>query len=349
MADAEMPSVPANYFQEQAGVLALSAVALSLRCVWRPTPNADVGIDGQLELFGQEGLSTGHVVAVQIKSGSSYLERGTEAEIYYYPQEKHRQYWAQFPIPVILAIHDPATNLIHWTDARRYLRADFTRKNKEIRVPRSQVLNSDSKTALFETCGAFDSPLLSVSEVAQRLASSRTRNHTFDISFLELFTLGKIDIGRKVFFNMDLCHQIACAKPPVVIGETEDEALVAEPSPCSEDYDFINEYVRFLVSQSLIYYDFYDFLIDWDERQVAPVFACPLTHRGREVQDYLNSLVRGDNHFHENLIRIEFLWHLPALVAEARYVSGVLLGRQKNGGTPTTDPPSSPAPSEGDN
>lgn len=84
----EAPKVPANYFQEQAGVLAVQAAALALRCVWRATPNADLGIDGQLELIAESGETTGKIVAVQIKSGKSYLDSTDGPNIIYYPGDK---------------------------------------------------------------------------------------------------------------------------------------------------------------------------------------------------------------------------------------------------------------------
>ena len=319
-----MPSVPGNYFQEQAGVLALFSIAQSLRCIWRPTPNADLGIDGQLELINQDGRSTGQVVAVQIKSGKSYVKRGDDLDIVYHPEQKHRLYWSSFPIPVMLAIHDPDANLIYWTDARRYLRSVFNRDSKAIKIPRLQVLNEAARAALLETCGAFDTPLLPVKEVAVRLASTRTKNSTFNISFLELFALGSIDIGRKLFFNIDLCLQIAELKPQPAIEQGEDALLVAVPTPSFEDYEFINQYIRFLVSQGLVYYDFYDFLVDWEERQVTPIFASPLTRRGREVQEYLNSLTNV-TWFSEHSVQIQFNHTLPLLLMEVEGVRKKLI------------------------
>lgn len=296
----ESPTIPSNYFQEQEGILAVQAAAFSLRSVWRPTPNADLGIDGQLELIAESGETTGKIVAVQIKSGDSYVKNNDGHDIVYYPGDKHRSYWANFPIPVILAIHDPKARRVNWVDARSYLR--HRADSKAIKVPLLQVLNASSRTALFETCGAFDSPMLPTEELGKRMASERTSNPNFNPSFIELFCFGLTDIGRKLFFNMDLYQQLTEAKGSILGGE--DELVITGPS--QEEYDFIDRYVRFLVSQNIVYYDFYDYLIDWNERQVAPVFLCPLTRRGHAVLEQVRQAKNNGVRLQEYPVRMAF-------------------------------------------
>ena len=59
---------------------------------------ADVGIDGQIEYVDKDGYATGRIIAVQIKSGKSFLkERG--ASWVFYPEKKHKFYWERFPLP----------------------------------------------------------------------------------------------------------------------------------------------------------------------------------------------------------------------------------------------------------
>ena len=101
----------------------------------RETIDADVGIDGQVEHVDDEGNCTGHVIAVQVKAGPSYLSKGDEETIHFYPEEKHRNYWRDFPVPVILAIVDTESQTTYWTDARRYLRSPLTSSEKAIRIP----------------------------------------------------------------------------------------------------------------------------------------------------------------------------------------------------------------------
>src|SRR5204863_8296968 len=100
-------------------------------------PNADVGIDGQIEFVDADGFASGLVVAVQVKSGASYL-RGDKETFIYQPSGKHANYWREFPVPVLLAIHDPESRTIYWTDARQQLRS--MQGDGAISIPRSQTV-----------------------------------------------------------------------------------------------------------------------------------------------------------------------------------------------------------------
>jgi hypothetical protein len=44
------PKIDSNYFQERAGVHQVGGILTSMFLIFRETPNADVGIDGQVEL-----------------------------------------------------------------------------------------------------------------------------------------------------------------------------------------------------------------------------------------------------------------------------------------------------------
>src|SRR5690349_21713482 len=95
------PNVSENYYKEREGVLKVALELNSYGYIFRETSNGDVGIDGQIEQVNEKGEATGKIVAAQIKSGNSYLvDKGDY--FWFYPQEKHRNYWCVFPLPVIL-------------------------------------------------------------------------------------------------------------------------------------------------------------------------------------------------------------------------------------------------------
>ena len=121
------PRVPDNAFTERAGVIAVDLAAVEARCVWRETSTRDVGIDGQIEHVSSEGVATGRIVAVQVKSGESYFADATATHVPYSPSEAHRVYWESHPIPVILALHHPGENKTFWMDARAQLCAMVAR------------------------------------------------------------------------------------------------------------------------------------------------------------------------------------------------------------------------------
>ena len=102
-----LPSAPQNYQQERLGITSVAMALTSLGVIWRETPMADVGIDGQIEHVSADGKATGRLLAAQVKSGPSYFhDHGSHW--HFYLDEKHRLYWERFPIPVIFFLHDPA-------------------------------------------------------------------------------------------------------------------------------------------------------------------------------------------------------------------------------------------------
>ena len=60
--------------QERLGVNAVAEAMAKVGQIWRETPMADVGIDGQIEYVSPEGFATGRMIAVQIKSGPSFFK-----------------------------------------------------------------------------------------------------------------------------------------------------------------------------------------------------------------------------------------------------------------------------------
>ena len=95
------PKVGDEAFTEQEGEIAVQSAVNRARCVWRKTSTRDVGIDGQIEYIDAEGNATGRIVAVQVKSGASYFPKGTDDDLTYPVPLKHRDYWRDFPLPVI--------------------------------------------------------------------------------------------------------------------------------------------------------------------------------------------------------------------------------------------------------
>ena len=62
-----LPKVSETHFTERLGVCAVERKLIEMRCIWRDTPNTDIGIDGQIEFVDSNGFSTGHLLAAQIK------------------------------------------------------------------------------------------------------------------------------------------------------------------------------------------------------------------------------------------------------------------------------------------
>jgi hypothetical protein len=269
------PSAPLNFEQERIGVSAVAHALAKLGLIWRETPMADVGIDGQVEFVSSEGKATGRLIAAQIKSGPSYLNNH-ETHWHYYPAEKHRLYWERFPLPVLLFLHNPEDDVTYWCDARQWLRSPKSSKEKYIAVPKNQKLQSASKNNLFETTGAEADVFLDLNEVLEAMLATQCTNASFPVSYFELFAFGLTNICRTLYFDMDVALHVAefnleAADAPTGVGVGETE------------HEFLFSYTQFIISQHLANIDFSDCLIDWIDRQMQPGFCAPLTRRGREL------------------------------------------------------------------
>jgi hypothetical protein len=270
-----MPTVAGSYIQERRGISAVASALAALGLIWRETPTGDVGIDGHVEYVDPRGLATGRLVALQVKSGLSYFkDRGTSWG--FVPDEKHRFYWEHYPLPVLLALHNPDSGVTYWTDARQQLQSPSAIPTKEILLPKEHTLQNCSPESLFAAFGVTGARFLSVPEVLAVLLNRRCANASFPVSYFELFAHGLTNLCRSLYFAMDLACSLA------------DHALDVQDAPGGlgvglEEHEFLFAYVRFMAEQSIADIQFWDCLIDWHEREMQPRFLAPLTSRGREL------------------------------------------------------------------
>lgn len=274
------PTVLPTYFQERAGVLRVAEQLNSRGLIFRETPNADVGIDGYVEQVDAAGQATGATIAVQIKSGASYLRDGGDSWLFY-PEAKHKAYWEMYPLPVVLMLHDPDSNEVYWTDARLQLRSD-QRKQSSLLVPKHPPLSESGAHDLFLSAGSQGDGLMPVDACLRAMALARNHDASFPLSHLDLFLEGLTDIGRKIFFSAGMCWDLAEVAIP-------DDALTGVGMGSAEQA-FLDSYLRFLVAQSLAHVDYSDVLVDLEHRNMFPTLLVPLTSRGRQLRDLCRTL-----------------------------------------------------------
>ncbi|WP_222890472.1 DUF4365 domain-containing protein [Enterobacter sp. C2] len=268
--------------QERLGVNAVAEAIAKIGQIWRETPMADVGIDGQIEYVSPEGFATGRMIAVQIKSGPSFFKE-SKGDWVFYPEEKHRFYWERFPLPVLIIIHNPETNLSYWQDARQVLRVAKSTDAKGITIPKSNVLQSTGAQTLFEGFAVIDQDFMSVEEVLDYLIKAKSNNASFPVSYFNLFCSGLTNICRSLYFGMDIA---------ITVAEVE---LHNQNSPFGvgmgdSEHNFLFEYIKFIVHQRIADVDFSDCMIDWYDRAMQPSFMAPLTSRGKELVRLIHEL-----------------------------------------------------------
>jgi hypothetical protein len=130
----------------KAGVIFVDGVVNAHGSVFRPVHQEDdFGIDGFIELVASEEAS-GRLVAVQIKSGDSYLTSGGQ-EFSISVDDRHLRYWQDFMVPVILVCYSPTKQVGAWTSVRNYIEREeyFERAPiSNVRVPLYRAFNIEA-------------------------------------------------------------------------------------------------------------------------------------------------------------------------------------------------------------
>lgn len=276
------PKFQTNDFTERAGIFAIATQVTSLGLIFRETPNSDVGIDAQIE-YVSGGSAIGRLIAVQAKSGKSYLnDMGNHFA--FYPAGKHKVYWECFPLPVVVMLHDPDTSNVYYADATYYLSIpEGERKYKYIPVFKSQTLNGATKDGLFSIPSVNPDSFLDFPSLLSTMINKRHFDASFPVNYFEIFVNSLTNICRHSFFNMQL---------PLDIAERNLAAIGSDfgVGVGSSTHEYLHGYVRFLIEQNLAQVDYSDFLIDWSEREMLPQFIAPLTSRGRALVAYIRKV-----------------------------------------------------------
>lgn len=99
------------------------AIAGEAGQIFRPTPNSDWGIDGEIEFKDDKGEASGKRVYLQLKSGDSniYKRKTDDKEIFSIKKPRHADYWRAQAYPVMLVIRTE-DGQIRWMNVTDYLR-----------------------------------------------------------------------------------------------------------------------------------------------------------------------------------------------------------------------------------
>ena len=124
----------------RAGIKYVRDIVESQNCVFQEIDlENDVGNDAYIE-FIQEEDSTGCCIAVQIKSGASYVARNGDSFILKADKE-HFVYWDSHILPIGAIIYDPRSNKAAWCDVTEFLESNpkvIERGPYNISIPASQ-------------------------------------------------------------------------------------------------------------------------------------------------------------------------------------------------------------------
>ena len=137
--------------KERIGVFELAlALAREFQWIFREQPISDVGIDGHIELV-THGKAQGKLIAVQVKTGDSYLQR-TKEGVVFYGDNKHLDYWLNHSLPVLLVVYTPGEQSLRWVDIRPD-NIERTSKRWKVVLPENHKVDQSS---LDELLAVFD-------------------------------------------------------------------------------------------------------------------------------------------------------------------------------------------------
>lgn len=133
---------------ERIGVSAIeSIVARELKWIFREQMIADMGIDAHLELV-EDGLPTGKLIGVQIKTGPGNFTVKDDSLVYYGSIE-HREYWLNHSLPVIIVAHLPDTGETCWAHVSAE-NIKLTPKSWKIELSRKNIFGEAKRRNLSE-------------------------------------------------------------------------------------------------------------------------------------------------------------------------------------------------------
>jgi hypothetical protein len=218
----------------------------------------------------------GRIIAVQVKSGSSWFAAGSDTSVSFHPPQRHRSYWARYPLPVILVLHEEGVRTV-WADAREQLRNGADR----ITVPYANHFDSAGVLRALGSTGPLPETRRSPRETLTEMASFRHNHPQFRVSFLDLFLGGLTAIAHTLYFGVDLAWETQD-----VIAALPGEQGRVNLGPA--EYAFFDDYLAYVVSRDLARVDF-DAWRGMAERfgMTADLISL-LTRAGEELVGYLH-------------------------------------------------------------
>lgn len=255
---------------ERIGVYKTALILSEMGLIFRETSNSDTGVDGLIEEVDNECHATGRIMAVQIKSGSSYLHDGGEVWRFYIDDE-HKNYWKSYPIPVFLLVYNPNDGNVYYTDVKYILNTQ-----ERIDIPKEHVLCKAYKEDFLKTIGGCISKYSDIETIFNHMLQRKCYDVSFSVSFLELFISGLTNLCHDLFYDVSIATDIADIK--------------SKGLGVSIDHDFLWGYVTYLVKENLVELNFHACLYDYEERKIQPRFISPLTYRGRQLLNYISDL-----------------------------------------------------------
>ncbi|MCV6639609.1 DUF4365 domain-containing protein [Candidatus Albibeggiatoa sp. nov. NOAA] len=154
---------------------------------------SDVGIDMQVEIV-ENGLPTGQLFALQIKSGRSFFREESKNSFIYRGKKRHLDYWLSHSLPVLLIIYNPDTGYAYWQNVLPN-KIEETSKGWKIEIPYSQKLTINFKE---EISKFYNNPhhysIMNISDISHGL----TRRVSADILVENTYATSRVAMRKMI-------------------------------------------------------------------------------------------------------------------------------------------------------
>ena len=243
-----------------------------MNAIWRPTSANDLGIDGQIEMLEGSGpVSSGRILAVQVKSGASYFKSASEKHILFRPEPRHQRYWARIPLPVVLVLHSPNDGITIYSDVKSQLGSGGA-----IRIPVDATFDVQARDALMALAEHYHGEITAERIIPRLLKARLEVGNGRSISAVEfLIASTNLDAGYLELRMARLHTLIEVAQGGVGVSLGTDE------------YDWVLRCI--LLCWALRLCERLDEQFDywWYDLRMVPDMAMALTGTGREVAEYV--------------------------------------------------------------
>ena len=268
--------------QEHRGLAKVHSVCAEMNSIWRPTGCSDLGIDGQIEFLEIDTvISTGHILAVQLKSGPSYFQHQDETCVKYYPHQNHKSYWKKLNLPVILILHNPYNEMTLYCRVKPQL---FTEGQCPLMIKKSDIFHADIRNELVSVAQE-DVQFVSPQEISEGLRKAKLYVGDNVIDGVQLLLACSDPVRRLFEFDMGRMHsllELASEEFGISFGH--------------DTYDFIFrcllKYLGYKLTES------YELELEksWYEDELIPEIVVPLTEVGLRVLEHINLNLAEDRY-----------------------------------------------------
>lgn len=143
-----------TYNTERLGVSAIEHQFQRMGWVFREREHTDMGIDADVEQKIGNTLTSQHI-ALQIKSGQSYLKENKDGKIYFYIDSWHYKYWLQSDRPVLILFYDDVLDRIIWEQVCLTHLNRISESKTRITISPSRSLNAHSEELLNDIIASY--------------------------------------------------------------------------------------------------------------------------------------------------------------------------------------------------